>query len=72
MALGYFARSVFNKITIAYPQNLETAKYLKILKANKISHLGNLKFAENFQENLEKMNINLKKELAKKKNLGCV
>ena len=67
MALGYFARSVFNKITIAYPQNLETAKYLKILKANKISHLGNLKFAENFQENLEKMNINLKKELAKKK-----
>ena len=69
MALGYFARSVFNKITIGYPQNLETAKYLKILKANKISHLGNLKFAENFQENLEKMNINLKKELTDRKSV---
>ena len=67
MVLRDFAKYIFNKITIAYPQNLETAKYLKLLKANKISHLGNLKFAENSQENLEKININLKKELTKKK-----
>ena len=67
MMLRSFARSIFNKITITYPQNLETAQYLKILKANKISHLGNLKFAENFEENLERININLKKELKKKK-----
>ncbi len=67
MMLGSFARSIFNKITISYPQNLETAQYLKILKVNKISHLGNLKFAENFEENLIKFNINLKKEFKKKK-----
>ena len=52
--------------TITYPQNLETAQYLKILRANNIRHLGNLKFAENFEENLDRININLKKELKKK------
>ena len=67
MVLKNFASSIFNKITIAYPQNLETAKYLKKLKVNKIRYMGNLKFAENFEENLVKMNINLKKELKKKK-----
>ena len=67
MLLRSFARSIFNKITITYPQNLETAQYLKILRANNIRHLGNLKFAENFEENLDRININLKKELKKKK-----
>ncbi|MDC3120548.1 3-deoxy-D-manno-octulosonic acid transferase [Candidatus Pelagibacter sp.] len=67
MMLRSFARSIFNKITITYPQNLETAQYLKILKANKISHLGNLKFAENFEETFDKINIHLNKELTKKK-----
>ena len=62
-----FGRSIFNKITIAYPQNIETAKYLKELKVNKILHLGNLKFAENFEENLDKISTNLKKELRRKK-----
>ena len=71
MMLRSFARSIFNKITITYPQNLETAQYLKILKANKISYLGNLKFAEDFEKRLDKINIKLKKELTKKKNLGC-
>ena len=65
--LKNFAKSIFNKITIAYPQNLETVKYLKKFNVNKIRHLGNLKFAENFEENLEKININLKKELKNKK-----
>ncbi len=67
MILRSFARSIFNKITITYPQNIETAQYLKILKANKISHLGNLKFAENFEEKIDKINIKLNKELTKKK-----
>ena len=67
MMLRDFARSIFNKITVAYPQNFETSQYLKILKVKKISHLGNLKFAENFEENLDKIDINLKKELTKKK-----
>ena len=67
MKLKDFGISIFNKITIAYPQNYETAKYLKKLKVNKIHHLGNLKFAENFDENLDKISTNLKKELGKKK-----
>ena len=40
---------------------------LKKLKVNKIRYLGNLKFAENFEENLDKINLKLKKELKKKK-----
>jgi len=67
MRLGEFGRSIFSKITIAFPQNLETKKYLKKLNVRKINHLGNLKFAENLEENLNKINSNLKRELAKKK-----
>ena len=67
MKLKKFGKSVFRKITIAYPQNLETKTYLKKLETNKINYLGNLKFAENFQENLDKISAHLKKELLKKK-----
>ncbi len=65
--LKSFGRYIFKKITIAYPQNLETEIYLKKLKTKKINHLGNLKFAENFEENLDKTNLNLKKKLVNKK-----
>ena len=65
--LKNFGISVFNNISIAFPQNLETKKYLKKLKVNKLNHLGNLKFAENFEVKLEKINTNLKKEFMKKK-----
>ena len=65
--LKNFGRSIFKNITIAYPQNLETKIYLKKLKPNKIGNLGNLKFAENFEENLDKVKINLKNELKKRK-----
>ncbi len=67
MKLKKFARSIFKKITIAYPQNLETKTYLGKLKTKKIHYLGNLKFAENFEENFDKINFKLKKELLKKK-----
>jgi 3-deoxy-D-manno-octulosonic-acid transferase len=67
MKLKNFGRSIFKYITIAYPQNLETKTFIKKLKVNKVDYLGNLKFAENFEENLDKININLKKELTKKK-----
>ena len=67
MKLKNFGRSVFKNITIAYPQNYETKIYLKKLKPNKIRNLGNLKFAENFEENLDKIKINLKRELTKRK-----
>ncbi len=44
---GNFSRSIFNLIDIAYPQNLETKKYLKKLEVKKIKFIGNLKFIEN-------------------------
>ncbi len=51
-----FAKSIFNKILIAYPQNLETFQYLKKLKVNNIKFLGNLKFCENKQNKIESLN----------------
>ena len=39
-----FAKQVFGKITLALPQNLETLKYLKLLKVKDIKTAGNLKY----------------------------
>ena len=65
--IGSFAKSIFEMITVAYPQNEETISYLKKLNSNKIVTLGNLKFSENTDENLNKINKKLKSELNKKK-----
>ncbi len=47
MKIQNFSNTIFKKIKIAYPQNLETNSFLKKLKINKIKLLGNLKFTEN-------------------------
>ena len=47
MKIKNFSKSIFNKITIAYPQNKETKNFLKKLKLKKIKLIGNLKFIEN-------------------------
>ena len=39
-----FANQVFGKISLALPQNLETLKYLKLLKVKNIKIAGNLKY----------------------------
>ena len=39
-----FAKEIFNKITLALPQNLETKKYLKILGIKEIIFAGNIKY----------------------------
>ena len=62
-----FAKSVFNKITVAYPQNKETNLYLKELDVRNIITTGNLKFSENSDENLNNISKKLKSELDKKK-----
>ena len=64
--LKKFSKSIFDNITIAYPQNLETKSYLKKLKVNKINHIGNLKFAENHEANLDRIPLKLNKQLLKK------
>ena len=67
MKVKNFSKSIFDKISIAYPQNLETKLYLKKIGFNKIKNLGNLKFVENYDEKLVKLNEKLKLEFFKKK-----
>ena len=59
--------SIFEKITIAYPQNTETTKFLKNLSKVKVKSIGNLKFSESYEADYDKINKNLKFELNKKK-----
>ena len=49
---------IFHK---AYPQNNETFDYLKKLNVSKIKKIGNLKFVDNNQDKLIKLNKTLLK-----------
>ena len=65
--IKYFSKSIFNKILIAFPQNIETKKFLKKINPQKIKMLGNLKFAQNNEEIQNKFLNKLKLEFNKKK-----
>jgi len=65
--ISFFSRSIFEMIMIAYPQNLETRNFLKKIKTKNVNHIGNIKFAENAEENLDMINKKLKSELSKYK-----
>ena len=65
--INFFSKLIFGMITIAYPQNLETKYFLKKIKTKKINRIGNLKFAENPEENFTIKNKKLKSELNKNK-----
>ena len=67
MKVKNFMDSVFSKITIAYPQNFETKSYLKKLKTNKISYIGNLKFSEIDDERENNIDRNLRFQFRKRK-----
>ena len=67
MSIKSFARSIFNNILIAYPQNLETLSFLKQMNLRKINLIGNLKFAENYDEKLNNISSELKTQLKRKK-----
>tara|TARA_Y100001936_G_scaffold185882_1_gene183667 strand:+ start:1959 stop:3200 length:1242 start_codon:yes stop_codon:yes gene_type:complete len=67
MNISFFAKEIFNKITIAYPQNLETKNFLKKIELKKIEFIGNLKFAENSDVSLSKFSSKLKNQLKNKK-----
>ncbi len=62
-----FSIPIFQNITAAYPQNLETKTYLKKLKIKKINILGNLKFIEYNQKNSDKINTKLRRQFKNKK-----
>ena len=55
-----FAKNIFSKISLALPQNEETAKYLKYLGVKKIKICGNLKYFGD-KTNKDKTNRLLKK-----------
>jgi len=67
MKIKKFSEFIFSKISIAFPQNLETKKYLKKLKVKKINVIGNLKFAETENKNQDKINHQLELQLKNKK-----
>ena len=62
-----FSQSVFNKISIAFPQNIETKYFLKRFKVNKINHIGNLKFSEIDDKQINNLDKKIKFQLEKKK-----
>ena len=67
MKIKYFSHSIFRKITVAYPQNIETKNYLKKLNIKRIDSIGNLKFAENPEENLDKISSKFKLKFKNRK-----
>ena len=67
LKISNFSKSIFNKITIAYPQNRETKNFLKKLNLKKINSIGNLKFTQNPDEKFDEVNKKLKIEFKKKK-----
>jgi 3-deoxy-D-manno-octulosonic-acid transferase len=67
MKIKNFAKSIFDKVTVIYPQNRETKSFLKKIKLKNIKLIGNLKFTEDPNENLGSINSKLKYEFTKKK-----
>ena len=67
MKVKNFTKTIFSKITIAYPQNFETNHYLKKIKTNRIKIIGNLKFAENDEEKQINIDKSIKYKFKKKK-----
>ncbi len=59
-----FSKKIFEKISLALPQNIESKKYLKLLGTKKIKHVGNLKFFGGSQK--DNVNLILKKKFSKK------
>ena len=62
-----FSKSIFQLITKAYPQNIETTNFLKKIGVKKIKFIGNLKFSENYSNKNDKINFKLKNQLKNKK-----
>ncbi len=67
MRIKSFSKFIFNKISIAYPQNHETKKFLEKLKVNKINLIGNLKFSETDNEIKDTISNKLGAKLKNKK-----
>ena len=60
-----FAKYIFSNITIAYPQNKETKKYLNKFEVKKIKEIGNLKLIENIKDKKNYINFRLNSQFKK-------
>jgi len=67
LVIKNFSISIFKKISVAFPQNRETKSFLKKMKTPKINVLGNLKFIEIDEKNLDKIKDDLKFQFKTKK-----
>tara|TARA_B100000161_G_scaffold265204_1_gene240468 strand:- start:1981 stop:3231 length:1251 start_codon:yes stop_codon:yes gene_type:complete len=67
MKIKLFSKSIFEKITVAFPQNKETMALLKKINTTNVNFIGNLKFAENNDHSQNKLSNFLKIELKSKK-----
>ena len=65
-----FSKKIFEKITLALPQNMESKKYLKLLGTKNIKLAGNLKFFGGAQKDNAK-NLAIKKKIFKKDYFLC-
>ena len=60
-----FSKKIFEKITLALPQNMDSKKYLKLLGTKNIKFAGNLKFFGGIQKDNTK-NLILKKKFSER------
>ena len=67
LKIKYFSKNIFLKISNAYPQNLETKKFLQKLNVKRIKLIGNLKFSEINDAKNSKLDKKLDLEFKKKK-----
>jgi len=54
MKLKGVSKKIFSEISIAYPQNQETKRFIKKITNTQIKTLGNLKFIQDDEENIKK------------------
>ena len=67
MKFKNFAKSVFGRLSIAYPQNNQTKNYLKKFKVKKIKTIGNLKLIEHTDDKKDNIGKKLRTEFKKYK-----
>ncbi len=67
MKFKSFARSVFGRLSIAYPQNYQTKGFLKKLQVKKIKEIGNLKLIEHTEDKKDNIGKILRSEFKKYK-----
>ncbi len=67
MKFKNFAKSVFGRLSVAYPQNYQTKIFLKKLQVKKIKEIGNLKLIENTYDKKDKISKILRSEFKKYK-----